>query len=328
MRPSRLCSLAAVAAALTMAVLPATHAAAIPAEGDFSGMVDIGGRSVYLECRGQGSPTVILESGAGARGDVWSRDGKQPAGQRTMVLPGVASFTRVCAYDRPGTIGEVNPDLDPGGPEFYPSRSDPVAQPRTVVERVGDVHAMLRAANIPGPYVLVAHSAGGLIDRLYASTYPEEVVGMVLVDSTNDDIWKRFHAILTPEQWAEFETLTLDDSELLAAYPAAERWFTAPMLDMPTIAPVTQARRDAPLRPMPLVVLAHGIPFEAPFPGWPTDRMEDSMFAAQEDLAGLVPDSRLMTAAQSGHNVHQDQPELVIDAVRQVVTAVRDPATW
>jgi len=79
---------------------------------------------------------------------------------------------------------------------------------------------------------------------------------------------------------------------------------------------------------MPLVVLAHGIPFPAPFPGWPTDKMERIMFALQQDVATLVPDARLIVATDSGHNIHQDQPELVIDAIRQVVTAVRDPSTW
>src|SRR5262245_40787465 len=95
----------------------ATPAAASQvAAGDFSGLVDIGGRKLYLECRGQGSPTVILEAGAFGRADVWSRDNLHPAGARTMVLPGVAAFTRVCAYDRPGTMGEVNPALDPHSP--------------------------------------------------------------------------------------------------------------------------------------------------------------------------------------------------------------------
>ena len=74
----------------------ATSAAASPvATGDFSGLVDIGRRKLYLECRGQGSPTVILEAGAYGRADVWSRDNLHPAGARTMVLPGVAAFTRV-----------------------------------------------------------------------------------------------------------------------------------------------------------------------------------------------------------------------------------------
>ena len=74
---------------------------------DFSGLVDIGGRSLYLQCSGDGGPTVILESGLDGRGDVWSRDGLRPPGERTMVQPGVARFTHVCAYDRPGTIGAV-----------------------------------------------------------------------------------------------------------------------------------------------------------------------------------------------------------------------------
>ena len=178
-------------------------------EGDFSGLVDIGGRSLYLECRGEGSPTVILESGADGRADVWTRDLEQPEGERTMVLPGVAAFTRVCAYDRPGTIGEVNPSLDPYGPLFYPSRSDPVPQPRTTQDMVDDLHALLGAADIPGPYVLVGHSSGGLVARLYASEYPDEVVGMVLLDSTHEDVWLRFQEALTPEQWAVFEALTV-----------------------------------------------------------------------------------------------------------------------
>ena len=68
-----------------------------------------------------------------------------------MVQPGVAAFTRVCAYDRPGTLGEVNPDLEPDGPEFYPSRSDPVPQPRTTRELVADLHALLRPPKSPAP---------------------------------------------------------------------------------------------------------------------------------------------------------------------------------
>ena len=166
------CVLATVLATVdTLAVGPVPKATASPAAtGDFSGLVDIGGRSLHLECRGQGGPTVILEAGAGGRADVWSRDLEDPD-TRTMVLPGVAAFTRVCAYDRPGTLTERNPSLDPHGPLFYPSRSDPVPQPRTTQDRVNDLHALTGAAAIPGPYVLVGHSAGGLVVRLYASEY-------------------------------------------------------------------------------------------------------------------------------------------------------------
>jgi pimeloyl-ACP methyl ester carboxylesterase len=304
-------------------------AAASPAATqDFSGLVDIGGRSLYLECRGQGSPTVILESGAGGRADVWSQDLANPDSNRTMVLPGVAAFTRVCAYDRPGTLTQNNSSLDPDGPLFFPSRSDPVPQPRTTQDRVDDLHALLAAAEIPGPYVLVGHSAGGLVVRLFASEYPEEVVGMVLLDTTHEDVWLRFQEALPPDQWAEFEALTVTNQELLDAYPEAEEWYTAPLADDATTGQVRQARKDAPLHPMPLIVMAHRIPFAEPFPGWPSDKMEGIMFALQQDLAQLVPGARLIVATESGHNIHQDQPELVIDAVRQVVAAVHDPKTW
>ena len=313
-------------ATVAQAATPA--AASQVAAGDFSGLVDIGGRKLYLECRGQGSPTVILEAGAFGRADVWSRDNLHPAGARTMVLPGVAAFTRVCAYDRPGTMGEVNPALDPHGPLFFPSRSDPVPPPRTTRDKVADLHALLRAAAIPSPYVLVAHSAGGLVVRLYASTYPDEVVGMVLLDTTHENVWLRFQEALTPAQWAEFEALTVTNQELLDAYPEAERWYTAPLADDATTGQVRRARTDAPLRPMPLFVLAHGIPFAAPFPGWPSDEMEGIMSALQDDLAQLVPNARRDIATGSGHNIHQDQPELVIAAIRQVVEAVRDPSAW
>jgi pimeloyl-ACP methyl ester carboxylesterase len=304
----------------------ATPAASPPAaSGDFSGLVDIGGRSLYLECRGVGSPTVILESGAYARADIWTRDLERPEGARTMVLPGVAEFTRVCAYDRPGTLTARS---DPYGPLFDSSRSDEVPQPRTTQERVDDLHALLHAAAIPGPYLLVGHSSGGLVTRLYASEHPNDVVGMVLLDSTHEDVWLRFQEALTPEQWEVFEAQTVSNQELLDAYPDAERWYTAPLADDASTGQVRKAMAEAPMPAMPLVVLAHGVPFGEPFPGWPEEKMEGIMSDLQVQLSQLEPGSRLEIATESGHNIHQDQPELVIAAIRDVVNAVRDPATW
>ena len=123
------------------ALQPATP---IAAEGDFAGLVDIGGRKLYLECRGAGSPTVILEAGFRTRADVWSDDLVQPENPRTMVFPGVAAFTRVCAYDRPGTATVANDVLKP-------SRSDPVPMPRTAGDAVNDLHALLETAGIRRP---------------------------------------------------------------------------------------------------------------------------------------------------------------------------------
>jgi pimeloyl-ACP methyl ester carboxylesterase len=281
--------------------------------GDFAGLVDIGGgREMYLMCRGEGSPTVILEAGAGNDADTWDTAGLAPDSGQTAVLPGVAAFTRVCAYDRPGTLL----DLD------YRSRSDPVPMPRTAADVVADLHALLTAAAIPGPYVLAAHSFGGLVVRLYAATYPDEVVGLVLVDSAHEDYYAAMRETLTPEQRAEVARLAEQGPPELADYPDRER------LDPDASAAQMRAAAAAsPLRPLPLVVLTHGRPWDWP-PGYPAAALEALWLPLQEDLAALVPGGRLVVAEESGHFIPGDQPDLVIAAIRQVVEAVRDPGTW
>ena len=106
-------------------VQPTVPTVAPTPQRDFAGLVNIGGRKMYLECRGTGSPIVILESGYRNDADIWSAQGVPGA---TMVLPGVSAITRVCAYDRPGTI------LD----DAHFSRSDPVPMPRTASGSTGE----------------------------------------------------------------------------------------------------------------------------------------------------------------------------------------------
>jgi pimeloyl-ACP methyl ester carboxylesterase len=157
--------------------------------GDFTQRVAIdGGRQFYLECRGTGSPTVVLEAGSGNSGGIWSQ---VPAGPGEAVLPAVARFTRVCAYDRPGTY--LLPDVL--------SRSDPVAMPRSARDIVLDLHALLRAADVPGPYILVGHSFGGMVARLYATTYPRRIAGLVSIDAQNEHFAAAFKEFLTTEQY-------------------------------------------------------------------------------------------------------------------------------
>lgn len=302
--------------------------AATPAAESSGRLIDIGGRSLYMEIAGEGEPTVVLEAGALGRSDVWSRDQQFPAGERQMVFQAVQEFSRVMLYDRPGTIGEVNTSLDPNGPLFYPSRSDPVPQPRTIGDIVDDLRALLAATEIPPPYVLVGHSMGGMAMRLFANLYPEEVVGLVAIDSTHEDVYVEFAKALPPDVWEEFDVQNTQNPDLLAAYPDYERLTRWPLLEDPSFSMLRDAQATSPLQPMPLVVLHHGIPFAAPMPEWPTEKMEGIMLSLQEDIAALVPDSRMIVAEKSGHNIHQDQPELVIEAVRAVVDAVRDPSTW
>jgi pimeloyl-ACP methyl ester carboxylesterase len=294
---------------------PATASSTVTS-GDFAGPVDIGdGRKLYLECRGQGSPTVVLEAGFRTRADLWSDDLLQPQAPRTMVFPGVAVFTRVCAYDRPGTA-TVSDDV------LLPSRSDPVAMPRTAAESVHDLHALLEAAGVPGPYVLVGHSYGGMLMRLYTSTYPDEVVGLVLVDAFSEGLEDR----MTSEQWTAYEELFQPVPEVLAGYTDLE------LTDLGvSVTQVRDAAAAAPLPPLPLVVLSRGRPMAMPadLPGGLTgEGLERAWTAEQDRLAALLPETRHTIARESEHYIQLQQPELVIAAVQQVVDAVRDPNSW
>jgi CubicO group peptidase (beta-lactamase class C family)/pimeloyl-ACP methyl ester carboxylesterase len=163
--------------------------------GGSAGLVKIGaGRKVFLKCRGTGGPTVVLISGFRGGYDDWTHIMAGPEATARpsprAVFPSVAKFARVCAYDRPGTAGF-------GGAT---SSSTPVRQPTTAADGVADLHALLGAAGEPGPHLLVAHSWGGMIGRLYASTYPEEVAGLVLVDPGSVFLKKT----LKPRQWDRF----------------------------------------------------------------------------------------------------------------------------
>ena len=232
-----------------------------------------------------------------------------------MVLLAVAGFTRVCAYDRPGT-------LIVRGDAVHPSRSDPVPMPRTAEDLVADLHALLQAAGVPGPYVLAGHSLGGQLVRLYASTYPDAVAGLVLVDGLSEGL----EALLTPEQWAAYVRSFLLLPPGLEAFPDFERIdFVA------SAAQMRQAATAVPLRPLPLSVLSKSEPFDVPPDmelDFPMDTLDRAWRLAQDGLATLVPHARFSIASRSGHNIHQDQPALVIEAIRQVVTGVRDRDTW
>jgi len=276
-----------------------------PATSDnVAGLIDIdGGRKLYLECKGAGSPVVILEAGLRNRADIWSV--KPDAG--AAVFPEVAAFTRVCAYDRPGTTLGVD--------QF--SRSDPVPMPRTVKDAVADLHALLGAAAIPPPYVLVGHSTGGLISRLYASTFPKEVAGLVLVDAIPEGV----QAAMTPEQWKIYDRLLLvDPPKELAAYKDLET------IDFDvSFAQMRAASKATPLPPIPFIVISKGKPFALPpgLPDWLPATLEQAWTSGQNELARLVANTPHRIATKSSHYVQIEEPQLVIDAIRQVVEAAR-----
>ncbi len=305
-------ALAAVAISLVSLLAPAAGAATpdMPLKnGDFAGSFGIGhGRSMYLECFGKGSPTVILNAGLRNGAAFWSqRSDETPPGP--TVLPGVARFTRVCGYDRPGTILTSIPPI-----EF--SRSSPVQMPRTAADAVSDLHALLKVAKVRGPYVFVAHSLGGLIDRLYAATYPRRLAGMVLVDALAEYLQDP----LDPAQMAAYSAINNGPVEGLD-YPDLER-----IRFVRSFAQMRRAQRTHPLRDMPLSVISKGLPFGLPegLPGGLTPAvLERAWDFAQDKLAKLTPDAVHVIAKRSSHYVMLRQPKLIVDQTRRVVRAVR-----
>jgi pimeloyl-ACP methyl ester carboxylesterase len=165
-----------------------------PARGRFSDQVDIGGRSLWVSCLGEGSPTVIFESGSPF----------MAAGDWYGVQAGIAKFTHVCAYDR-ANVGS----------------SDPAPTPRSVQQMADDLDALLTAAAIPGPYVLAPTSFGAWVTRIYASQHPEKVAGLVLIDPTPVDLEARWKAVLPPElsaRWSEdFESGNPEEIDFAAS---------------------------------------------------------------------------------------------------------------
>jgi pimeloyl-ACP methyl ester carboxylesterase len=257
-------------------------------KGRYSGWFDIGGRRLFLRCTGHHSPTVVFEGGL-------THDWLALQNQ-------LSGFTRVCSYDRPG------------GPR---SRSDPAPFPRTARDFVADLHALLRAAHVPGPYVLAGHSNSGLFSLLYASTHPRQVAGLVLIDAVHPATIKRRLAMLkplvSPEEWEALRQAMITVLPRLQEPEGIDIWTSERQ--------TRTALRRSPLRPMPLVVLAHGHPDDPPPPF--VEHEERLWRQLQRELAQLVPGGRLVVATESGHNIQDEQPELVLDAIRDVVLAVR-----
>jgi pimeloyl-ACP methyl ester carboxylesterase len=144
----------AVAGAIYQAIATELAERAYPPPGE---MVGVGGCSLHINCVGQGGPTVVLEAGSGGFSAHWVRVQRE-----------VSGTTRVCAYDRAGM----------GWSEMGP-------EPRDAEQITGELHTLLKGAGIKGPFVLVGHSFGGLYMRTYAARYPDEVAGVVLVDSSS-----------------------------------------------------------------------------------------------------------------------------------------------
>ncbi len=239
--------------------------AQVQAPAPFDGLVDIGGRRLHLVCSGTGSPTVVLEHGLNTSATTWD-----------AVVPTIAKDTRVCAYDRAGVR----------------TSDQPPTKPRTGRDAAADLYALIRASNMVGPFVLVGHSIGGAIIRLFAQDHPDFVAGLVLVDSTNEYEFQLDRPISSGE------------------------W-------MDTSATVDQLRADHWQRDVPLYVLAAGRENVAGASETQLAQIRKYRLAMQEELARRSPKGHFIVAERSGHNVPLEQPQVVIDAIRSAVNDVR-----
>lgn len=266
-------------------------------------------RSMHLECRGTGSPTVVFISGGVNSAAIWSMpyDFDHPT---PTVFPEVSRFTRVCAYDRPNTATPAPNDGISLG------TSTPVTGSVTAANGVIDLHRLLHRAGVPGPYVLVAHSFGGLIARLYSSTYPDQVAGLVLIDSPSEYFFDRL-TVAQQEMW-----VTANSGE--AAFPGAESF------NFPATFAELRAARRAPR--VPTVLFTSDEPFDysaavaagtLPADYQPFGPLSfRAHVAAQRELAKKLH-AELVLDTRSGHYIFVEHPPLVIKSVRQVVSEAR-----
>jgi pimeloyl-ACP methyl ester carboxylesterase len=330
-----------------LGVFVSLHAAAASAQSETnkpplppSGrLVDVGGWRLHINCMGEAhgsQPTVILEAGLGDFSVEWG-----------LVQPGVAKFARVCSYDRAGD----------GWSELGP-------HPRTMRQIVYELHTLLDKAGVKPPLVLVGHSYGGWLVRLYAVTYPTDVSGMVLVEAGADDPRRflpdgtlgRSSDLVSNQEIPVVKTsgpLRISDipaaalnqmmsgARSLAKNPNppprdklpvdAQRMRTWALAQLGHIAAgvnpfeheelallrIDRKKTAHPLGDMPLIVLTRGISDE-----------DEKAFAEEHrrdhaTVAAMSRQGKLIVAARSGHHVQLDEPELVIQSIREVLAAAR-----
>ena len=252
-------------------------------------MVDVGGRRLHGFVYGSGGPTVVLVSGFQAPQAYWN-----------SVVPGIAEITTVVTYDRAGYGKSEKGDLPLHGRQS-----------------AADLHVLLGKLGVPKPYLLVGHSYGGRVVRLFAAAYPADTAGIILEDAGHEDLAD-----------AQLEALIGKDRETLAALIAP---FRTPVPDPRTesdymLATVEQLHQSGPLPHVPLVVITSasrgsGLPPVLSPEG--QARVTEVAIAMQKKLLDLVPGAEQILVEGAGHNIHLDKPEAVLAPIGTMIARLR-----
>lgn len=241
------------------------------------GLVDIGGYRLRIECTGKGDPTIVMDAGLNQTLQSWG----------DVVTKETAKFSRVCIYERAG-VGES--DRSPQGVK------------RTSGLVVEELRRLLSNAGEKGPFLFVGHSFGGINIRLYAGRYPNEVAGLLLVDSSHEGQYLRFASLMTPEEREE--------------YLRHEGGGNREKVDL--LASADEIRKEWSLPDVPMIVLTAADGESADNPARRQIHHE-----LQLALSVLLPNAQHITAEGSGHFVQQDRPDLVIGAIQSLREQVK-----
>ncbi len=256
---------------------------------------DIGNYKLHIYCQGQGSPTVIIDTGLGDDSWDWQE-----------IVKSASKKSQTCVYDRAGY-----------------GWSDVGPRPRTSRRIATELNLLLHKARLSPPYVLVGHSFGGYNMRLFAASHPEDVAGLVLVEASHEGQYEQLNIKLPPPDKGQhniFVSIPLDkmDANDPKNYALRDRAFQSASYEIAALSESTeQVKNSGTIPTVPLIVISRG---KSEWYGSDVAKKREKIWISlQQDLTRLSPISEQIFANHSGHDVPKQQPEIIVDAISSVI---------